>query len=72
MCRHMHCEKLEDGSVQITAVDIKPTSCGWKRFGQGTKEWPKFPIKEESIKKFYMQVKSRFSSHESEPLMIMS
>ena len=46
-------KELEDGSVEITAVDIKPTSCGRERFGQGTKEWPKFPLEEEPIKKFF-------------------
>ena len=46
-------KELGDGSVEITAVDIKPTSCGQERFGQGTKEWPKFPLEEERIKKFF-------------------
>ena len=46
-------KELGDGSVEITAVDIKPTSCGRGRFGQGTKEWSTFPLEEEPIKKFF-------------------
>ena len=31
--------ELVDGSMQVTKVELKPTSCGRERFGKGTKEW---------------------------------
>lgn len=46
-------KELGDGSLQVTKVEFKPTSCGRERFGQGTKEWPRFPLETEPIKRFY-------------------
>ena len=45
--------ELVYGSVEVTKVELKPTSCGRERFGKGTKDWPKFPMETEPVKRFY-------------------
>ena len=43
---------LDDGTVTITKVDIKPTSSGRERFGTGTNTWPKFLSDSPALERF--------------------
>ena len=45
-------EQSGDGTVHITKVEIKPKSSGRERFGEGTRNWQKFPLDTPCLQKF--------------------
>ena len=45
-------KELEDGTVSVTEIEIKPSSSGRERFGKGTKDWEKYGKEERVLSDF--------------------